>query len=110
MFGVQFYPTPEKLADKMVSKLRLKDYMSILEPSAGKGDLVSALSRRAKEEGYKFDLNCIEISPELRAILKDKHYNIVGYNFLSYKGLTKYDVIIISYHAPKGAWLERATN
>ena len=96
MFGVQFYPTPEKLADKMVSKLRLKDYMSILEPSAGKGDLVSALSRRAKEEGYKFDLNCIEISPELRAILKDKHYNIVGYDFLSYKGLTKYDVIIMN--------------
>ena len=79
MFGVQFYPTPEKLADKMVSKLRLKNYMSVLEPSAGKGDLISALSRRAKEEGYKFDLNCIEISPELRAILKDKHYNIVGY-------------------------------
>lgn len=96
MFGVQFYPTPEKLADKMVSKLKLKDYMSILEPSAGKGDLVSALSRRAKETGYKFDLNCIEISPELRAILKDKHYNIVGYDFLSYKGLTKYDVIIMN--------------
>ena len=64
MFGVQFYPTPEQLADKMVSKLRLKNYMSVLEPSAGKGDLIKALARSVKGTGYKFDLSCIDISPE----------------------------------------------
>ncbi len=41
----QFFPTPEKIADKMVQYLRLEDYHSILEPSAGRGALIKAVHK-----------------------------------------------------------------
>ena len=40
MFGIQFYPTPEWLVDKMLDKVDFSDVTSILEPSAGKGDII----------------------------------------------------------------------
>lgn len=44
MFGVQFYPTPDHLIDRMVepfvgSRWRAFTKSRILEPSAGKGDI-----------------------------------------------------------------------
>ena len=36
----QFYPTPAALADKMLAGLDMNYVSSVLEPSAGKGDLV----------------------------------------------------------------------
>ena len=48
MFGVQFYPTPTELVDKMMGKLNLKDFhnqnISVLEPSAGKGDIIEGFN------------------------------------------------------------------
>ena len=96
MFGIQFYPTPEKLADYIVSKVEFKDKMCILEPSAGKGDLVEAVKRKMKEIHMKCHMDCIEISDELSAILKSKHINVIGKDFLKYNGYTKYDLIIMN--------------
>lgn len=45
MFGIQFYPTPEWLVDKMLGKVNWKDVTSVLEPSAGKGDIVKGIRR-----------------------------------------------------------------
>ena len=45
MFGIQFYPTPEWLVDKMLDKVNWKDVTSVLEPSAGKGDIVKGIWR-----------------------------------------------------------------
>ena len=45
MFGIQFYPTPEWLVDKMLDKVNWKDVTSVLEPSAGKGDIVKGIRR-----------------------------------------------------------------
>ena len=39
MFGIQFYPTLETLVDKMINKVDWSNVTSILEPSAGKGDI-----------------------------------------------------------------------
>lgn len=43
MFGIQFYPTPPELVKRMVDKLQFEknvESISLLEPSAGKGDIV----------------------------------------------------------------------
>lgn len=45
MFGIQFYPTPTNLVDKMISKVDWKNVTSILEPSAGKGDILEGIKR-----------------------------------------------------------------
>ena len=36
------YPTPKKLANRMLSKVNWRDVKNILEPSAGLGHLVEA--------------------------------------------------------------------
>ena len=45
MFGIQFYPTPEALVDKMINKVDWSAVTSILEPSAGKGDILAGIQR-----------------------------------------------------------------
>ena len=45
MCGIQFYPTPEALVDKMINKVDWSDVTSILEPSAGKGDILAGIQR-----------------------------------------------------------------
>ena len=45
MFGIQFYPTPEDLAKRMTDKVRWDDVQFVLEPSAGKGDLIEAVRK-----------------------------------------------------------------
>ena len=73
-----FYPTPEKVAKKLLDGLNLWKYETILEPSAGKGNLVEALSREFfRKQDYKpyrseyrnIHVDCIEIDPYLRSIL-----------------------------------------
>jgi len=68
----EFYPTPEPLAVKLLSMIESTDIRNILEPSAGKGDLVRAIIKKnyTKYGGRSTDVDCIEIDPYLRQILK----------------------------------------
>jgi len=43
-----FYPTPKHLIDKMLLGIDLRKFNSILEPSAGKGDIVDAITEKLK--------------------------------------------------------------
>ena len=40
MFNKDFYPTPESLIMRMFMKIEKEQTMNILEPSAGKGNIV----------------------------------------------------------------------
>lgn len=76
----EFYPTPESLVDRMLEGVKLEKCKTILEPSAGKGDILRAIARKSAC-GYgrlgelELDVDCIEIDPYLREILK---YNFSG--------------------------------
>lgn len=71
-----FYPTPERLAEKMLEDLDLTTCRTVLEPSAGKGDLLRALAKKATDwygRSYRkieLEVDAIEIDPYLRQILK----------------------------------------
>jgi len=75
----QFYPTPDYLATKMLNDVDWTCVVNVLEPSAGKGDLVlSAIKHFADNySGRSWDreifIDCIEIDPFLRAIIKENH-------------------------------------
>ena len=45
-----FYPTPQNLIDKMLDGLDWKMIHTILEPSAGKGNIVEALKKHDPEK------------------------------------------------------------
>lgn len=102
-----FYPTPKELIDKMLSGIDLEMVGSILEPSAGKGNILDGL--KEKVEGYnsscryysrlefeKFDIDCIEPDINLQHILKGKGYRVVHNDFLTYNAMKEYGLIIMN--------------
>ena len=80
MFGIQFYPTPEWLVDKMLDKVNFSDVTSILEPSAGKGDIILRNEAWLKIENlvpmceYR-EMSYLQIA---RQVLKEQQFVIKG--------------------------------
>lgn len=68
----EFYPTPPDLASKMLDGIDFRQIHTVLEPSAGSGGLVLALSRQIKDRfnHNRLDVDCVELDPNLRAVLK----------------------------------------
>ena len=97
-----FYPTPEALAKKMVEKLHKGGpCKKILEPSAGKGDLITALrnySSSTERHYYRpfehADVSAIEINPVLQATLRGSRVKVIDSDFLNFAGHDKFDAIL----------------
>jgi predicted RNA methylase len=120
----EFYPTPEHLARKMLNDIDWHYISTVLEPSAGKGDILTAIAIASTEycgrrcEGSDIDVDCIEIDPNLRQILKynfseekmkqydhfdkerrkffKKGIHIVHDDFLAYNPYKHYDLIVMN--------------
>ena len=98
MYNAGFYPTPPAVAAQMLSGLNL-DGKSILEPSAGKGDLCDAIIRKGffgNQDRAKQKIHCCEIEPELQATLRGKGYTIVGTDFLTFQPSARYNLIVMN--------------
>jgi phospholipid N-methyltransferase len=97
-----FYPTPENLIRKMTSYIDIRTIRTILEPSAGTGNIVEYLIKQYKNnssyysKSYKPDIDCIEQQSELISVLKGKNFRVVQDNFLDYNSFKKYDLIIMN--------------
>lgn len=120
----EFYPTPESLAAKILDGVDWRYIHTILEPSAGKGDLLRAIANAANGQssryynGDNFDVDCIEIDANLRQILRynfsdekmreydryskerraffEQGIHIVHDDFLTYNPYKRYDLIIMN--------------
>jgi phospholipid N-methyltransferase len=88
--GIDHFPTPTSLAEKMVEEAVIKEGMTVLEPSAGEGNIADVIKNIS---GIMPDV--IEISSELREILSAKGYNIVANDFMAFNE-SKYDRIIMN--------------
>ncbi|MEM4994954.1 DUF4942 domain-containing protein [Priestia sp. SB1] len=102
-----FYPTPSTLIHKMLSKVDFRKIQSVLEPSAGAGDLVEGIMKKFDlTKNYhrtnKHDIDTIELDENLSHILKGKNYRVVHDNFLSYETFKKYDAIIANFPFSEG--------
>lgn len=84
----------------MVSAINWFSIESILEPSAGKGDLIDGVIVAAKKYNpYRTvvpDIECVEFDSELRSVLKGKGYRVVHDDFLSYTTFRMYSLIIMN--------------
>ena len=94
MFNKDFYPTPENLVLQMLQKVDKKRGMSILEPSAGKGNIVDKMLQFLSLKNSSID--CIEKDSELQSFLKGKGYRLVFDDFLQYQTRKKYDLIVMN--------------
>jgi hypothetical protein len=100
--NVDFYPTPTNLIRKMLSFIDFKTIRTVLEPSAGKGDIVEHIEKQFKNtHSYyrnekKYDIDSIELDNNLRHILQGKNYRVVHDDFLNYNTYKKYDAIVMN--------------
>lgn len=80
-----FFPTPEPVINMMLERI-LNRESKILEPSAGKGDIMDALVRN----GYT-DVHGIESNVTLCEILKAKGHKMIGDGAGDFEELSRFD-------------------
>lgn len=83
-----FFPTPKHLIEKMLEEYKTKPLpKNILEPSAGKGDIIDYINniqRKRKQKNY--NIYAFEFVEELQNIIKQKdHCQILGNDFMQYQ-------------------------
>lgn len=88
--GIDFFPTPAHVAQRMARLANIREGTRVLEPSAGNGNLADA----AKAEGGQVDV--IEISSQLRDILTAKGYTVVDHDFDGFTPDKPYDAIVMN--------------
>jgi len=91
MIDNQFYPTPKGLALKAWEKFQDKDPALLLEPQAGRGDFLDAISEERRGHGGWYGrapilCECVEIDLQNQAILREKGYRVIDGDFLAFKG------------------------
>ena len=92
-----YYPSPRELVLRMLSKIKLDQCISILEPSAGKGDIVDLVRIKTEyNRGYKPTIDTIECDKNLQSILKGKEYNLIHDDFLTFKTFKRYDAVLMN--------------
>ena len=113
-----FYPTPPALADKLMQGIDWNFAQSVLEPSAGKGDLARAAANKmykarrgfpvydehSKREALEqADIDCVEIDSFLRRQLDDAGFRVVHDDFLTFETQKRYDLILMNPPFDRGA-------
>ena len=97
MNNKNFYPTPRDLIQKMISGVKLEECKTILEPSAGKGDIVEyILNREVYRYRHKPKIDCIELDKDLQATLKGQGFKVIHDDFLTFDTFKKYDLIVMN--------------
>lgn len=91
-----FYPTNKIVIAKMLDGVKFGKLKTILEPSAGKGDIVDAVKEAMKYRYYDPDIDLIEINKDLQSVLTGKGYRVVHDDFLTYDTMKEYDLIIMN--------------
>ena len=98
-----FYPTPTHLIEKMIKGIDFSKINTILEPSAGKGDIADVIYDRMRQRHHKShydkyvcNMDTVEINPDLRHILSGKGHRVVYDNFLEFSTYKHYDLIIMN--------------
>lgn len=87
---IDFFPTPEEFAADLVDRLGIEPGMVVLEPSAGHGMLAEA----ARDAGATVE--AVELAGDLRDILHEKGFSLVGNDFMETTPSQRYDAVIMN--------------
>ena len=85
-----FFPTPKAVIDIMLEQADIKPGMTVLEPSAGKGDIAEVI----QEQNPEAQLFVAEISIQLSNILDMKGFRVADSDFMTHR--TNYDRIVMN--------------
>lgn len=95
----QFYPTPRELLEKIFKDTDWRTVASVLEPSAGNGDICDYIMDVAGRYPYynrSLDIDCIEINGNRQAALKGKNYRVIYDDFIRFQTHKQYDLIAMN--------------
>lgn len=101
-----FYPTPVSLLEKITEGIDWAKVKTVLEPSAGKGDIVEFVKNKAGSYpcyNQSIDIDCIELDPDLQCTLKGKKMRLIYDDFLTFHTFKKYDLVIMNPPFKDGA-------
>lgn len=87
---VQFYPTPESLAEKAWAMFD-DEIVRVLEPSAGEGHLAKKRPGHGSRDcwhnaGRRVPVDCVELDVTKHALLREEGFNVVGVDFHQFDG------------------------
>lgn len=91
----QFYPTSESLVKRCWNKFKNTDFIRVLEPSAGNGDLCEHPWKASWRRG-PIPIDTCEIDVTRHATLRSKGVNVVGLDFLNFENGACYSHIIMN--------------
>ena len=90
----QFYPTPDKLARRMMKGVTYIG-KSILDPMAGDGGLLDPFkSNRAHYDRDRTKTFAIELDTGLQSILREKGHTVIDSDLFNYTGQWFFDIIL----------------
>lgn len=91
LFGAKipgYFPTPPAVVERIIAAADIRPGLSVLEPSAGKGDIAEAV------EAAGGSVTCMEIAPQLAAILRLK--GLTAHNVSCLDCSAKFDRIVMN--------------
>lgn len=87
---IQFYPTPESLAKRAWEKFKNRDFVRVLEPSAGEAHLAKERPHHGSSAGWYNPapppVDCIEIDITKHAYLREQGFDVIGVDFMQFDG------------------------
>lgn len=102
-----FFPTPVPLIERMIELADIEKEHSILEPSAGKGDILDTIKALYPDANLK--LYACEVHSTLREILKLKDYSLIAADFLELN-TPKFDRIVMNPPFENGQDIDHVTH
>lgn len=91
----QFYPTPISLAERAFEKFTNRNFIRLLEPSAGDGAMLKGMPE-PRFYSQPTPVDCIEIDMSKHASLRDQGYHVVGIDFMQFANGAAYSHIILN--------------
>jgi SAM-dependent methyltransferase len=94
---LQFYPTPDAIADKIVQKAFPRGGMRILEPSCGDGAILKAVQRFAKKERVQgLRVAGYEVDATRAACARQVGFSVTRANFLDVPPEPIFDMVLMN--------------
>jgi hypothetical protein len=90
----QFYPTPKELGRKLWAKFKNREFLRVLEPSAGNGDLAQVAPWDSERYKASCPIDCCEIDISKHTRLREQGFNVVGTDFMEFGSGAIYSHVI----------------